>query len=835
MTAAPSTLSENMVPKTGRFSNGRIVDTNATAILALALAGLATAAVSLVTIDHVKDSVIDASLHGRPLHLNTLLGSLRPVDAALCAMAAVLLLVLPWLEWRSRAYSRLLATATHSEAFLVLTIIVGWCGHAYFGAGVLLGGDMATHISRFNEVQRGLQAGELPQWTNYQFAGAPLLWFTGPFTYVVGGLIAFAVHDAVLATKLLLFTLHLLAGWAYFAFLRRLGIRPVAAMLVSAGFASAFAMLHLFLFRGVVPQAFTIVFVVLLFYAADGLMRRQGQRWLNMLVFSLTTAAMIINHQPHALFAAFYLAVFACVACICGVWRVRNAPALVAAGLLGVITSAVAVVPVLFESDWAMIEPDGPIFQWQWPTVHRLLDLIVWRNVRTNWGVDYWAYMGLGVIVFGSAGIALLASGRLRGTMRGTALAACACLAFGLVLHNPVVRDIIFLMVFLGLLAAIGLDWLLDRPVLAGRGLLLAACVMIADLASTSIQPVARTDKGFFLDAGRRLEQIAPNERIVQLGVTPDDGVDADMGPDGSAISYYSTVQRIAGNHNMGATRLHNFLAATAKQVQADLLANGLLSPDTRARLGVFNVTRVICNTSIANGCPTWMHDTQDDPVLGQFIPVIASPVLFSQHLVSFGPQAGLEKPMLWPTDYLAAVFRPRIAAINQSMLDFLKAEDPDLATRSARAIAVRGDVPNIDQSAAAAPWHPSLTEYAVGLDTVSLQVQSDGAGYVQLAHPWFPSTIVTVNGTATKPLRGALDLMVLPIGRGLSVIQLHEGWTAIRRLSLLATLAGLVLSMAAALALRWRDQAASRWIGQQGHDRSRSGLHGSHPAPTST
>ena len=70
---------------------------------------------------------------------------------------------------------------------------------------------------------------------------------------------------------------------------------------------SLLALLHLFLFRGVFPQQFTIIFLVLIFYAAEGLMRGLPGQARDWLVFSLATAGLIINHQPHALYAALYL------------------------------------------------------------------------------------------------------------------------------------------------------------------------------------------------------------------------------------------------------------------------------------------------------------------------------------------------------------------------------------------------------------------------------------------------------------------------------------------------------------------------------------------------
>ena len=216
--------------------------------------------------------------------------------------------------------------------------------------------------------------------------------------------------------------------------LRRFDIRAIPATLIAAGFAGSFAHLHLFLFRGVIPQAVTIVCLILLFYGADGLLRGKGARWANVLLFALATATIIVNHQPHAIFAAVYLAVFGGLALLLGYWRWEGVPVLAAAGMLGVVASAIAVLPVVFESDWVMIEAEAAPVRLHLPTFDRLLHLVLWRDTRTTWGIDYWAYLGIGFIALGAIGIFRSLRGRLSASQRSMALPASVCLAMCLVL-----------------------------------------------------------------------------------------------------------------------------------------------------------------------------------------------------------------------------------------------------------------------------------------------------------------------------------------------------------------------------------------------------------------
>lgn len=765
---------------------------------------------SLITVNRIKDVVVAAVLNGKPLSLWIIAQSLTALDLGLAFLGLGVFCYVLIQEFRYGALTQFLHTATGGQCLLLLTILSGWFGHSYLYPGVLLGGDTGTHISRFLEVSRGLSVSEIPLWTNYQYAGAPLLWFTGPLTYVVGGVVAFLLQDAVVAAKVVLFVLHLCSAWLYYLLLRRFGIRPVAAAVVSAGFAGAFAHLHLFLHRGVFPQAFTFLFLILLFWSADGLLRGIGSRALNFLAFALSTAGLILNHQPHALFAAIYLAVFGVAALLAGFWEWRRLTPIAFAGLLGLVTSTVAILPVIAESDWVMIEPEGGALGWHLPTASRLLNLVLWRNSRTTWGIDYWAYLGIGLIIFGLAGVAMTLSRRAGTPTGGIGWPALCCLTFCFFLYNPVVRDVIYLLFFLGLLAAIGLDRLLDGTLLAGRRLSLLFAVVMLDLASTSVQPVARTDKEFLVQAGKLLERTAPNERVIELTRQPDGAIEADIGPDASPISYYSVVQRIAGNHNMAATRVHNFLAVTAKMAEHDL-SLGELSANTRAALALFNVTRLICHSSVANGCPDWGPATAENPVLGRFVPILASPVLFSNRLTVSELPPGLDKPMLWPDDFHSPKPKPAISETEAELLKVSVLEQADFTTRSARAIAVRNEAAAKFEPANGDQSPPQLRRYVVHLDKVELDVFSPGPAYAQLAHPWFPSISLEINGSAVQPLRGTLDLIVVPLQQGMNQITLRDDWTPVRFGAAMISLVGFLVTLCASLVLGLRDLRRQR------------------------
>jgi len=766
---------------------------------------------SLHTLGNLKDRAIGLVLHGQSLSISALTADLgaRDAVAVLCAVAAIAAAVR--LERRERVFSAFLITMPRIPSAVAFSILLAWLAHAYFFSGVLLGGDTGTHIARFLEVRRGLEQGALPQWTNFQYLGSPLLGFTGPLTYVVGGAIDYFVHDSVVTAKLLLFVLNVLSGWLAYAVLRRFGLTCFGAAIGALAFAGSFAHLHLFFYRGVFPQAFTICFFLAVFLTAEGLMRPGPMRWLDWAGFAFATGLLIITHQPHAVFVAAYLALFGATRLATGSWRAAALPRLATAGLFGVAIATVAILPILTESGWVMLLPESRMFSINIPTAQRLFNLVMWRNNRTTWGMDYWAY--LGIVLVGLALTGIIAALRDRfATERGRlVLAVFPCLALSFFLANPVVRDIMFLLFFMVILGGIGADavraWLPGWP----RAGLVIMLVLLLDLSSTAIQPVARNDKQFMIDAGRYLEATAPNERVMEVRIDADGSASADIGPDAGPISYESMVQRIAGHHNMAATLVHNYAETAVKMAEADLGRDGTLSPRSAELLALFNVSRIFCTTSIASGCPQRFVPVLVEGPLGAVVRVpAATPVLFSRRLIAMAARPELDKPMLWLEEFTSA--NPRVEQLSDYLRRYLDALQPDWPERSASALPVLA-VPR-EQMDTAAPgvWHARLDAYAVSLGKVTATVTVDGPGYVQLSHPWFPGNVVRVNGVVVRPIESALHLIVVPLQAGGSSIEITPSVTPVRVLS-----AGISASAAAAVLLIAAAGIWFRTVGRRG------------------
>lgn len=203
----------------------------------------------------------------------------------------------------------------------MLSALLVWLGIAYLFPGLMLAGDAGSHIARFHEVRLGLQSGVLSDWTNYDYLGSPLLGFTGPLVFVVGGAMDLLFRDANLTAKVYLLVCHLATGWLFYLFIRRLGLSRASALAGARSYGGSFAHLHLLIFRGALPQGITMAALILLFASAEGVMHRRATWRTDLLLFSLATAAILLNHQPHAVFAAVYLTLFGGLSLLLGRWR----------------------------------------------------------------------------------------------------------------------------------------------------------------------------------------------------------------------------------------------------------------------------------------------------------------------------------------------------------------------------------------------------------------------------------------------------------------------------------------------------------------------------------
>jgi hypothetical protein len=453
-----------------------------------------------------------------------------------------------------------------------------------------------------------------------------------------------------------------------------------------------------------------------------------------------------------------------------------------------------------------MIDPEGGLFRFHLPTLERLGHLVIWRDTRTTYGIDYWAYLGIVLVGLAIVGGWVALRGRLGPERRRLAWAVAPGLGACFVLYNPVVRDVMYIVFFVGILAALGLEWLAVAVRPGSRLLLITATVLLIDVASTSVQPVARSDKQFLIDAGLYLARIAPDERIAEIDLGSDGSPAVNVGPGSGPLSAYATVQRIAGHHNMAATHVHNYAVTILEMMERDLRRDRRVAEPTLSLLRLLNVTRIICFTATAVGCPDSYAQAAAEGPLGRVVHVAdGSPVVFSRHLVALAPPPGFDKPMLWAEDYENVPANPVVQRIEDYLGRYLQEAGIVWSSRMAAALPVRSVAP-VGQSNDSddAAWHAALSRYAVSLQGETMRIEASGPGYAQLTHPWYPASVVRINGRTVTPFEGAFDLLVVPLETGVNDIDVEPMTTPLRLYSAAASAAMLLFAglVAAFLAL---------------------------------
>jgi hypothetical protein len=753
----------------------------------VALSALLGSCVLWFVLDPLKYALIAAQRQSMPTAaaakaalLGLPAGAWALIAAAVLAAAATV-----FMEFRSRALSAAVAGCSRLGTALALGGLLLWFGHAYLYGGHLLGGDTGAHVARVAHFAAGFEQGELRYWDNAFYGGATLLQFTGPMFFWGTGTLAWLMNDPVVATKLMLLALHFAGGWGAYRLLRGYALPSAAAGVGAIVYAGAFAHLHLILYKGALPQALTLALLPLAFLAVDRLAvapRHVGPAWA---ATALAVAALVATHQPHGLVAGLYLAAYV-LANLAG----RRYPP---AALLRCVTAAVtaglmasfAVVPWLVEGD--AVAGGGaasPVF-WEWPDAGYFVKLLLWNNSWTSQGAPSVAYVGATSAALTVIAVLAAFGRQARETRLVVAiLAGLLLVSFGL--RGDFLRDIVFTLFFAALLAGFGAGSLMAWRGATERLALLVMLLVVLDLGATAVQPLARRDKDYLDRAGGYLAAASPPRRVVLTNdyAAPGDltRLMVEVGPSAGPISYHP-VQTLSGPHNMAATLFHNYAVAVLKRVETEL-RGGALSPDTAGLLAMLNVGWIANDNGTGMGLPPGVAGTDAEAPLGAVLPIAgATPAVFASRLVEIVPPPGADKPALWDSSFAtgADAQAREVGAVLDAVVAAMRFAP---ATATAAALPVRvsaaAAAPPAGIAAPAAPF--AVLDHIVEAQRVEMRLLLPEAGFVQLAHPWYLFHSVTVDGQAVTPLRGTLNLLVLPLAAGEHVVEVAAERSPLRR-----------------------------------------------------
>lgn len=738
-------------------------------VLALNAALFAGALLGWLVLDPIKYLVAGHLRQGGTLReaVSLAFESLGPLAWTLGAAGLGLLLLVAVWEIRGRELSRALTGSVGWSQAVLLGGALLWLGHSYLYPGYLLAGDSSAHVVRIAHLAQALRDGDLPAWNNYQYLGSPFLQFTGPLLFWLGAPLALALGDPTAGTKLLLFALFVLGGFAFYRLCLDLGLSRAASLLGAVAYSGSFAHLHVVLIKGNLPQALVLAVLPLALLFLDRVGRDSRPLSPSWAGLAISLAALAWNHQPTAFIAGLFLAVFALGCLLGGRYRWSRIVPLGTAALAGAVLSLGAVVPILAERKHVAIHEDPALVFWFLPDLDFAKKLLVWSFTRTGQGFSNAAYLGLPVVALVLAGASRLF--RRDGSGLGAlTLTTFACGILSLTLRGEHVREILFILFFVALAAALGANFLLSGKREAGHLPALAFALVLADLSSTSVQPLARADKGFLDEARSYLARISPTGRVLLVAYW--DGVlEASVGMNSTPL-FYDRVPDLVGPHPMTATRVHNHVAVVIKAAERDLKERGELSAFPRQMLAIFNTSRLVADTGEGMGFPSAVTSAREEGVLGRAIALShATPVVFSPALALLPPPEGIEKPFFVDSNFHRND-DPRIPVTESFVRRVHRAMAWDEASTFAAVLPVQ-ELPRGTRAVHPGPerWKAGLLSYRIGMRTASLAVRSERPGWVQVSHPWHPDLRITRNGKLVKPIRGSIGLMVLPLEAGLN------------------------------------------------------------------
>ena len=223
-------------------------------------------------------------------------------------------------------------------------------------------------------------------------------------------------------------------------------------------------------------------------------------------------------------------------------------------------------------------------------------------------------------------------------------------------------------------------------------------------------------------------------------------------------------LHRVAGYYNMAATRAHNFAETNIEMAAQDLRRDGAIGPPTLQLLRLLNVARIVCFSSSAAGCPDRLAQASEEGPLGR---ASISPVPAPPSSVGASSRRCRLPGSTNHWSGLRISRRRRRHSCRKARIPpqlFARCRI-DSASHFATALPVYD--PSAEGSGLTAgdrAWQVALSGYRVSLQDVTMRIMASDRDYAQ---PWDPANEFRINGEPGIPLRGALDLVVVPLQAG--------------------------------------------------------------------
>ena len=722
---------------------------------------------------------------------------LTPAHAAVAVMLIALFFLIIYIEKKGRSISAALLEGPNFPFYVFAAALFVWFSQAFLYPGMLLAGDSNFHVARIAHFRYGLEEEKLIYWNNYWHLGMPEYQFTGPLLFWIGGAADLLFRDPYLTAKLILLAAQFTSGVFLFAYLRVLQLDRFASLIGAIAYCGAWTHLHMLLYKGALPQAiiFTLLPLGLLYIEKLARIKRYATWYWPGLATVL--AALFINHPSNGFFGALYLALYSLLSMAVGRFNWRMAPLLLSAAVAAILISLFLLVPVLVEQDWVTMENSGSLIRFVSPKLESLSYLLLWHYGNTGPGSNFFAYIGLSVLALAALNAYHLKDATSDQKRLLAVLLILWVLSF--FLTGPHIRQSTFILLFTAILAGTGVSRITWKIGSAMPALLLL--LLLLDLGTIAIQPVARTDKEYFAAGAEELSRNHASHRVlISASYMGDFGISIwDGGP---MMSY--PVQQLGVPFAYSVPMSHNYVAAAVKQAEHDLQFNKKLSKSSLDMLSLLNVGYIVNDKGKNLGFPEQYPETVYVDTLGKAIPITgATPVVFSTTLDDKAPEKTLDKPILWDEEFILP-YPTRTGKIDRFLKSVIDEMGFDPESRTVSKIFIREASP-IPKSESKGPLAARILDYKVDISEVILKVESEDAGWARLAHAWYPALEVIHNGIKIEAFQDAIGQIVVPVVPGLNEYSLTPTLTPLRY-------ATIWISLIAFLGI-WISLGASRYL----------------------
>lgn len=738
---------------------------------------IAALAFLIIVVDPLKYPVASFLYRGENGSLvSYVLSLLGPKHYIGASVLGALMLSIIYMEYMAGSLSTCLARSDSWSFRLFLVVILAWFGQAFLYPGILLGGDTNYHVARIAHFRYGLESGFLEFWNNYWHIGMPEFQFTGSLLFWVGGVVDLFIKSPYISTKLILFLCQLGSGVFMYRYLRQMGRQGFGSLVGAVIYSGAYTHLHMLLYKGSLPQAITFLLLPLCLYLAERLASEKEGVTYVWSAFATVLALLFINHPSNGFFADFYVGLYILGCVAVGRYQSAVIKRFVVAGLAAAAMALFIVIPVYAERTWVtMLSSERVMLALVLPKMQSLLYLVKWHYGNTGSGENFFAYIGLTTAL-----LAMLSCVRLSLRSKQDVRILVLLVAFGILgffLTGPHIRQPIFILFFMASLAGIGADQFLTYR--KGRFSATVLALVLLDLGGLAIQPVARTDKGYFEAAAHQLQEDRLQGRTLLFGEFRKT-LSAEIWQSSPLLT--EKVQTLGVTFAYSVPMSHNYVSAVIKRAEHDLRYSGVLSSMTDEMLSLLDVNRLICDTGTGMGFSPAIKNAVVEGRLGRAIRIDhATPIVTSASLMQRSPASGLDTPFLW--DEYFSPYTPMATQVTAFLEEGVGLMDFDPARKQVKRILVR-EIPS-GYFESPVPPDVTLLDYQVSAQKVVLRFESTGAGWARLALAWYPTLKIVRNGEEIRSIQDFVGQIVVPIKSGVNDIVIIPQYTDIRHATL--------------------------------------------------